>query len=80
MLTCAQLRGARAILRLNAIDVAKRAGVSLSTIQRAERSDGPVPMIPATADRVRGVLEDAGITLLPDEAGTIGLRFREPGQ
>lgn len=80
MLTCAQLRAARAVLRLNAIEVAQRAGVSLSTIQRAEKADGPVPMIRATADRVRDVLEGAGIVFLPDEGGTIGLRFREPGQ
>ena len=74
MLTCGQLRAARALVRLKAIELAEKAGVSLSTIQRAEKSDGPVPMIPANEKAVRQALEDAGIEFIPENGGAAGLR------
>ena len=61
VLTCEQLRAARAILRWRAADLAAKAGVNLSTVQRAEKADGPVPMMPANARAVRQALEAAGV-------------------
>ena len=66
VLTCEQLRAARAILRWHATDLAARAGVNLSTVQRAEKADGPVPMMPANARAVRHALEDAGVRFTAD--------------
>lgn len=77
MLTCEQLRAARAILRWRAVDLAERAGVNLSTIQRAEKADGPVPMIPANERTVRETLEAAGIEFIPANGGGDGVRLRE---
>lgn len=76
MLTCEQLRAARAILRWRAVDLAERAGVNLSTIQRAEKADGPVPMIPANERTVREALENAGIEFIPGNGGGPGVRLR----
>jgi hypothetical protein len=41
--------------------LARRAGVGLSTVQRAEAVDGDAPMIPANAAVVRQALEAAGV-------------------
>ena len=70
VLTCEQLRAARAILRWRAADLAEKAGVNLSTIQRAEKADGPVPMMPANARAVRQALEDARIRFT-EEGGVL---------
>ena len=76
MLTCEQVRAARAILRLRAVDLAERAGV-LSTIQRTEKSDGPVPMMPANARAVQTALEAAGVEFIPENGGGAGVRLRK---
>ncbi len=76
MLSCEQLRAARAILRWRAVDLAERAGVNLSTIQRAEKADGPVPMMPANEKAVRETLEGAGIEFIPENGGGPGVRLQ----
>jgi hypothetical protein len=78
MLTCEQVRAARAILRWRAIDLAEKAGINLSTIQRTEKSDGPVPMMPANARAVQQALEEAGITLIAENGGGAGVRLKAP--
>jgi hypothetical protein len=78
MLTCEQLRAARAILRWRAVDLAEKAGVNLSTIQRAEKADGPVPMIPANEKAVRQALEAGGIEFIPKNGGGAGVRMKNP--
>lgn len=77
MLTCEQLRAARAILRWRAADLAEAAGVNLSTIQRAEKADGPVPMMPANEKAVRRALEGGGIEFIPENGGAPGVRLRK---
>jgi hypothetical protein len=77
MLTCDQLRAARAILRWRAVDLAEKAGVNLSTIQRAEKADGPVPMMPANEKAVRTALEAAGVEFIPENGGGPGVRLRK---
>jgi hypothetical protein len=77
MLTCEQVRAARAILRWRALDLAEKAGVNLSTVQRAEKADGPVPMIPANEKAVRQALEAAGIEFIAENGGGAGVRLRK---
>ena len=77
MLTCEQLRAARAILRWRAADLAEKAGVNLSTVQRAEKADGPAPMMPANARAVRQALEAAGVRFT-EEGGILPPRHRQP--
>ena len=55
------LRAARGVLRRRTADLAERARLNLSTVQRAEKADGPVRMMPANARPVRQALEAAGI-------------------
>ena len=50
MLTGEQIRGARAMLRLERRELAERAGVSFETIKRLERISGPISATPGTVE------------------------------
>jgi transcriptional regulator with XRE-family HTH domain len=85
-ITGAQIRAARAFLRWTIDDLAKKADVGLSTIQKVEEVDGE-PRIVSTLQwrsdkrdealtKIRSALEKAGITFLPETALGAGLRGR----
>jgi transcriptional regulator with XRE-family HTH domain len=60
MITPDQIRAARALLRLDQAEVARRAEVSLATLRRVERGcDKPRPSAQAVAS-IRHALESAG--------------------
>ena len=77
-MTTAQLRAARALLRLPADRLAEMAGVSLVTIRRAEAQDGPIRMMPANLDAIRRALEAGGVEFIPENGGGPGVRLRRP--
>lgn len=77
VLTGEQIRAARAILRWKATDLAEKAGIGLSTVQRAEQMDGPVAMMRANMDAIRRTLEAAGIEFIPENGGGPGARLKE---
>jgi hypothetical protein len=66
-ITSAQCRVARTLLRWDGTELAKRSGVSLATIRRAELKDGPLTMVPLNAAAVRHAFEAVGIVF--DEDG-----------
>jgi predicted transcriptional regulator len=74
MLTSAQIRGARGLLNWSAADLARRAGVSWKTIQRAEGAPGGgVPRVHAeTLDKIERTLEEAGVDIIPESQGSPG--------
>jgi transcriptional regulator with XRE-family HTH domain len=85
-ITGAQIRAARAFLRWTIADLAAAADVGLSTIQKVEEIDGE-PRVESTLQwrsdardealtKIRGALEKAGITFLPESAHGVGLRGR----
>ncbi len=76
-MTGAQLRAARALLRLTAEDLAGLARVGVATIRRAEGLDGPVRMTAANVAAVRMALETAGVEFL-EAGGGGGVRLRNP--
>ena len=75
-MTAAQLRAARALLRMSADKLADAAGISLVTIRRAEALDGPVTMMRANFEAIRRTLEAAGIEFIPENGGGVGVRLR----
>jgi transcriptional regulator with XRE-family HTH domain len=88
-ITGAQIRAARAFLRWTIADLATAADVGLSTIQKVEEIDGE-PRVVSTLQwrsdardeavtKIRGALEKAGITFLPESAHGVGLRGRHKG-
>jgi len=73
MLTSEQIRAARALLRMEQITLAERAGVGSDTIKRLERQDGPVRAQAGTIAAIRSALESAGVEFTDDNMG-VGLR------
>lgn len=83
-ITGAQIRAARAFLKWTIADLAKAAGVGISTIQEIEKIDGE-PRIESSLqwrstardeaiERIHCALIDAGISILPANAQGVGIR------
>src|SRR6266404_3216783 len=66
MITPEQIRAARALLRIEQDDLARRARVSISTIRRLEGSHGITRVSDATVKDIRKVLEQAGAEFIDD--------------
>jgi transcriptional regulator with XRE-family HTH domain len=80
MLIGRQIRAARTLLGWSAAELARRAGVSWTTLQRAEAAAG-VPLARVhTINAIQRALEDGGIEIIDDGArsngGGPGLRLR----
>jgi len=84
--TGAQIRAARAFLKWTVADLAKVAGVGISTIQEIEKIDGE-PRIESSLqwrsaardeaiEKIQRALVEAGITFLPTNAQGSGIRGR----
>jgi transcriptional regulator with XRE-family HTH domain len=79
MLTGAQIRAARAALGLSALQLAKRAGVALKTINRFEAVDGIPPSRTSTLVTIKTALEAAGIEFIGSPSDRPGIRVgRKP--
>jgi transcriptional regulator with XRE-family HTH domain len=61
-----QIRAARALLRLEQVELAERAQVSVVTIRRLEAFDRRHRVAQGTRDAVQRVLEAAGAEFIPD--------------
>lgn len=70
-----QLRAARALLRLEQVELARRAHVSVATICRLEADGGSRVLSSGTLDGVCQVLEQAGAEFIPG-----GVRRRPPAR
>lgn len=70
-----QIRAARALLRIEQSELAKRAHVSVVTIRRLETMDGLERVTPPTLHGIRDALEQAGAEFIPD-----GVRRRRVAQ
>ncbi len=76
MLTSGQIRAARALLHLPARELAEKAGVHITTVQRMERGDGPVGGTVQTLAKVQRALEDAGVEFTSQNGGP-GVRLKK---
>jgi transcriptional regulator with XRE-family HTH domain len=68
-----QVRAARALLRLEQAELARRAHVSVVTIRRLEAINGRAHVKQATFEGIRRALEQAGAEFIPE-----GVRRRTP--
>jgi transcriptional regulator with XRE-family HTH domain len=71
MVTAAQIRAARALLNWSAKELARRAGVSWRTVQRAERPEGANMQL-RTLQKIEAALDAAGIEIIPESRGSHG--------
>jgi predicted transcriptional regulator len=72
LLTGPQLRGARAMVRMEQERLAALAGIAVNTVRRLEAADGPLDARTSTLRKLQAVLEEAGIEFI-----TGGARLRE---
>ena len=76
MLEPAQIRAARALLGWRQEDLSKASSVGTATIQRIEKSDGPISGYASTIMRIEAAFEKAGILFIGDnEIAGIGVRL-----
>jgi hypothetical protein len=76
-LTSAQIRGARALLRWRAVDLARRSAVGVATIRRAELAEDQTALTAANDLAVRRALEDAGVEFIDQNGGGPGVRLKD---
>jgi transcriptional regulator with XRE-family HTH domain len=76
MITGDQIRAARAFLKWSAKDLAARAGVGISTVQRMEKTSSVPNASGINIEAVQKTLESAGIEIIPANGGGPGVRLR----
>jgi transcriptional regulator with XRE-family HTH domain len=64
MISAEQIKAARALLRMEQEELARRAGVSISTIRRLEGASGERMVAETTTGAVRSALEEAGVEFI----------------
>lgn len=73
IISIAQIRAARALLRWTALDLAGAAGVGVSTIRRIEVMDGAPLIHMRTLLSIQSALEAAGIEFIDSDDGSCGV-------
>lgn len=76
-LTSAQIRAARALLRWSAEELARETAIGVTTIRRAELTDGETSMTAANDLAVRRALESAGVEFIDENGGGAGVRLKK---
>lgn len=76
MITGAQIRAGRALVRMRQQALADAARVSLETIKRLERQDGQIGAQTATAAGIEAALESAGVVLIQEGGQGVGVKLR----
>lgn len=76
MVTGAQIRMARAALKMGVRDLAAAANVSPNTVTRVE-GDGSANS--STLAALQRALEAAGVQFIPENGGGAGVRLAKPG-
>jgi transcriptional regulator with XRE-family HTH domain len=66
MIKSEQIRAARALLRLDQLDLARRAHVSVATVRRLEAENGAANVAAGTLSTIQRALEAAGAEFTPD--------------
>ena len=78
MLTSAQIRAARALLRWSAEDLAKESALGVTTIRRAELSENETSLTVVNDLALRRTLEAAGVIFIDENGGAgPGVRLRK---
>ena len=75
MIVVEQIRGARAMLGLKQGDLARRAGISVSTLNNIERGVQTDPKI-STLRAIQHALEQEGIEFIDSDTGRVGIFLR----
>lgn len=77
MLTGAQIRMARGVMRWSVKDLAEMSGVSSATIKRMEEVDGVPASIADNLMKIRKTFESAGLLFVDENGEGPGVRLRK---
>lgn len=78
LLTSAQLRAARALLRLDQSGLAESAGISVETIKRLEKMEGELLAVTGTTlAKLQLALEQAGVIFIDANGNGPGVRLKD---
>jgi len=80
MLSSAQIRAARALLKWSAADLAEASALGANTIRRAEVAEEGISLTAANELAVRRALEAAGVEFIDENGGGPGVRLRKSGK
>ncbi len=78
MITAAQIRAARALLRWSGRKLSEMSGVSPPTIQRMETADGVPASLSKNLEAIERALEKAGVQFIDENGGGPGVRLKSP--
>jgi hypothetical protein len=76
VITGAQSRAARGLIRWSAEMLAARSKLGVATVRRAEAVDGPLPITTANADALQTALEAAGVEFTNGEQPGVRLKAK----
>ena len=77
MITAAQIRAGRALVRWSQEKLASAANVSIPTLKRWEGSDGVPAAEPNNLSAVQRALEKAGVVFIAENGGGSGVRLKK---
>jgi transcriptional regulator with XRE-family HTH domain len=77
MISSAQIRAARAMLRWSAAELAEISGIGVATIRRLELVDGIPSSNARTLDALQKALEAAGVEFIGSPEDGPGVRLRQ---
>ena len=77
LLSGAQIRVARALLKWSAADLAQRSTLGVNTIRRAEAVDAGTSLTAANELAIRRAIETAGVEFIDENGGGPGVRLRK---
>ena len=78
MITVAQLRAARGLVKWSQDRLADASGVAISTIRRMEANEGLLRGNAENVWKIQRALEDAGVVFIDENGGGPGVRLRNP--
>jgi hypothetical protein len=74
LITAAQMRAGRALVRWSADDLAKHSKLGVATVRRAEAAEGQPPITEANCDAIQRALEKAGVEFTNGDEPGVKLR------
>ena len=77
LITGAQIRAGRALIRWSAETLAEKTKLGVATIRRADAADGEPPITTANAAAIRATLEAAGVIFVEENGEGPGVRLRK---
>jgi len=77
MITAAQIRAGRALVRWTQEELAEAANISVPTLKRWEGSEGVPAAEPNNLAAARRALEKAGVVFIDENGGGAGVRLKK---